>query len=66
MGRNAVVCGVGLCVCVSLFVGGLGGIGWLRQSRGTLKGVCVVAVGGSGMVLECVCGKRCFGLLLVG
>ncbi len=29
-----------LCVCVCLCVGGLGGIGWLRKSRGTLKVAC--------------------------
>jgi hypothetical protein len=29
-----------LCVCVSLFVGGLGGIGWLGKSRVTLKVAC--------------------------
>ena len=31
---------VGLCVCVSLFVGQVGVIGWLRQTCGTLKGAC--------------------------
>ncbi len=53
-------------VCVSFGV--LSGCDWVVKTVvwDIEGGVCVVAVGGRWVVLECVCGKRCLCLLLVG